>query len=288
MDRYIGAAPAVEQASILLTSAGRGWHSLEAEFLSIPRGRHHVAGGEMHRLGIHFGTPVNADCRCDGRHSRRIQKHGDIDVIPAGLDGSWEDDAACTILRLRLAPALLSKVAEELDGPPGRFGLRAVFQLRDPRIEAIATAIKAELEADIPSDPLYAQSLGLALAARLMAIPDGPDLSERTGLSSRQYHLLADFIESHLDRSLSLAELAQTAGLGLSQLKQLFPRSFGMPVHQYVVRRRVERARALLLTGDMPMSEVALAAGFAHQSHMATWMRRLTGMTPGEILRQRL
>jgi AraC family transcriptional regulator len=287
MDQHIATARATGQAETLFSSAGRGWQSLEAEYLRIPRGRHLVAGGRMHRLGIHFGTPVNADCRCDGRRSRRIQKHGDIDVIPAGLDGSWEDDATCTVLRLQLAPALLSRLAEERDATPGSFELPPIFQLRDPRIEAIAVAIRAELEAEIPSDPLYAESLGAALAARLLAIPDRPVAPALAQLSPRQHRLLADFIESHLDGPLTLSDLARTAGLGLTQLKLLFPRSFGMPVHQYVVWRRVERARALLLAGEMATSEVALAAGFAHQSHMSTWMRRLVGMTPGEITRQR-
>jgi AraC-like DNA-binding protein len=52
-----------------------------------------------------------------------------------------------------------------------------------------------------------------------------------------------------------------------------------------VVRRRVERARSLLLSSGMPMSQIALEAGFAHQSHMAYWMRRVLGLTPGAIVR---
>jgi AraC family transcriptional regulator len=51
-------------------------------------------------------------------------------------------------------------------------------------------------------------------------------------------------------------------------------------VHEYVMRRRVERARALLVAAAMPAGQVALAAGFAHQSHMARWMRRVLGVTP--------
>ncbi|KYF72421.1 hypothetical protein BE15_48030 [Sorangium cellulosum] len=51
-------------------------------------------------------------------------------------------------------------------------------------------------------------------------------------------------------------------------------------MHEYVVQRRVERARALLLRGDLPASQVAIEAGFAHQSHMARCMRRVLGVTP--------
>jgi AraC family transcriptional regulator len=58
-----------------------------------------------------------------------------------------------------------------------------------------------------------------------------------------------------------------------------------MPVHQYVVQRRVERARTLLLQGKLNASQIALDTGFAHQSHMAHWMGRLLGVTPRELIR---
>lgn len=57
-----------------------------------------------------------------------------------------------------------------------------------------------------------------------------------------------------------------------------------MPVHQYVVQRRVERARALLLQGALSASQGALESGFAHQSHMAHCMNRLLGVSPSELV----
>lgn len=59
----------------------------------------------------------------------------------------------------------------------------------------------------------------------------------------------------------------------------------GQSVHAYVMERRVQRARTLLLGHRMTIAEVALETGFAHQSHLARWMRRLLGVTPSEILR---
>ena len=61
----------------------------------------------------------------------------------------------------------------------------------------------------------------------------------------------------------------------------------GMPVHQYVVRRRIERATILLRSGTLSSSEVALATGFAHQSHLARQMRRLKGVTPTAVRKGR-
>jgi AraC family transcriptional regulator len=278
-------------APALLTSLGRGWNGLEAEFLRIPAGRTKVAATLSHRLGMHYGAPVNAHCRCDGRVHRRVQSHGDADFVPAGLDGEWQDDADCTILRLSLSAALLRQTAEDLGVNPDRVALAPRFQLRDPGIEHIAWALKVELETTSFTDRLYADSLGVALAARLVHLtvgqPGGASRPSRQTLSPRQESRLLAFIEANLGQKLSLADLAAVAGVSLSQLKALFPISMGAPVNQYVLRRRVERAKSLLLAGDLPISQVALEAGFAHQSHMAHCMKRVLGLTPRRLLAMR-
>ncbi|MFK0166227.1 helix-turn-helix domain-containing protein [Rhizobium sp. NPDC090279] len=275
-------------AATLLSSRDRGWKGLEANFLHIQAGRTHVSGSQTHRLGIHFGRAVNAFCQCDGRQHRRRQAHGDIDIVPAGLDGWWEDDRDCTILRLNIAPELLQSAADALGRNPDTVSLAPKFQLRDSRMESIAWAIKAEIEAPIPSDRTYAEALGLALAIRLVE-GDGqaPADATPTGvtLTNRHQRRLVDFIEAHIDQSLSLADLAATVGLSVSHLKPLFRATFGMPVHHYVLTRRVERARLLILSTEMPLAEIALATGFAHQSHMTHWMRRILGLTPGMLSR---
>jgi AraC family transcriptional regulator len=266
-----------------LTSRGRGWSGLEAEFRRIPAGATKVSATPSHRLGVHYGPSVNAICRCDGRVSRRVQSHGDADFVPAGLDGEWEDDADCSILRLSVDAGLFRQAAEDLGVDPDRMNLAPRFQIKDPGIAHIAWALKAELEGQTFADRLYADSLGVALAVRLVSLQaDSAQSLPAAGqsLSPRQKRRLREFIEAHLDQSLSLSDLAAVAGIGTSQLKALFPATFGQSVHQYVIRRRVARANALLLAGELPISQVALAAGFAHQSHMAHWLKRILGVTP--------
>ncbi|MBZ7922229.1 AraC family transcriptional regulator [Ensifer adhaerens] len=279
---------AIQTPQVLLTSAGRAWRGLAADFIHIPRGRVDVPGGEMHRLGMHFGPPVNADCRCGGRRMRRVQKPGDIDIVPAGVDGSWEDDADCRILRLSFSRSLLDGVAADLGR--GSVELLPQMQVRDIRLEAIGWAIKADLEAETPSDPLYVDLLANALAVRLIETATGgaqqAEGCSAPKLSARQLRVLTEYIETHLDGRLHLADLAAVAGLSATRLKVLFRNSTGLPVHQYVIRRRVEFARALMTTTAMPASEIAVAAGFSHQSHMASTMRRLLGETPGTIMRR--
>lgn len=276
---------------ILLSSAGKSWDRLEADFLHVPRGKALVTAGKMHLLGIHYGPPVNADCSCGGQRMRRVQLAGDIDVVPAGAEGSWEDDRECRILRLRVHPSLIEQVAVELGMQAGKTRLQPNLQLRDNCIAALGGAIKAALETSAPSDSLYVDLLGQALAVRLLETACGgsPPPENRGGaptFSTRQMRSLTEFVESNLDQKLRLADLAKVIGVSVTRLKILFHNTQGMSVHQYVIRRRVETARTLLSTTKMSAGEIAISTGFSHQSHMASTMRRLLGRTPSEVIRQ--
>jgi AraC family transcriptional regulator len=243
-----------------------------------------VAASPHHRIGMHLGPPVNAFCRCDGQSHRRVQSDGDMDIVPAGLDGTWEDDADCTILRISVDPILVARTAEDLGLDPGHVRIAPHFQLRDESMKYIALALHARSPGDHGIDRLYAESLATALATRLIGRAGQiflPSTSQQ--LSIRQKRLLSDYIDANLDLDLSLLELSHVAVVSVSHLKVLFRRTFGMPVHQYVIRRRVERARSLLLAGDASISQIALETGFAHQSHMARWMKKLVGVTPQSI-----
>lgn len=268
----------------LRSSEGLGWHGGGAQLLRISAGQHRLPAMAQHRIGIHIGAPVRARCACDGRRQSRLQAHGDADVVPAGTDGEWTDDADCTILRVSFDDAFVRSIAQQMEGSAGRRELLAHLQLRDPRINALAGALLAELESGAASDPLFAESVGTSMVVRLLGCVD----SRRGGSAVLAPHKAArvtDYIESHLDQRLTLAELAALAEMSVPHFKALFRQTLGMPVHQYVVRRRVERAKALLLEGRLSVSQVALEAGFAHQSHMAHWMTRLLGVAPRALVK---
>ena len=84
------------------------------------------------------------------------------------MDGAWEDDADCQLLRLNLDASFVDRGASELGRDPSTLGLTARLPLRDPRIEALGWAIKADLAAQQPSDRLYVDHLASALAVRLI------------------------------------------------------------------------------------------------------------------------
>ncbi|SEE75138.1 AraC family transcriptional regulator [Burkholderia sp. WP9] len=269
---------------VLRSSRLLGWQGFGAELVNVSAGLHRIPAFKYHRVGVHVGAPVRARCLCNERRYSRIQAHGDADVIPAGLDGQWSDEAACTIFSVWIGEAFAQRTVEQLSLNSADAQLRPQFQLRDPRFQYLAWALRAELEAAEASDPLYAESLCTAMVVRLIGGAPALENKRRT-LAPKTAARVIEFIEAHLDQRLTLGELAALAELSVPHFKVLFRETLGMPVHQYVVQRRVERARTLLLQGKLNASQIALDTGFAHQSHMAHWMGRLLGVTPRELIK---
>ena len=275
---------AAAEFTTLLRSAPRpGAAPLDLAFSASTAGVIEARPSSRHSLALHVGAPVRTTCDRLGRMEPRVQVEGEIDIRPAGETGLWIDEFPALTFFMRLSPDHLNRVAEETGG---RAGLPS-GPIRDPGLEQIAWALKSELETGEASGRIYMDGLTLALCARLMArfaAPAAP-VSARTGpaLSARRLRQTKDYIEANLDQALSLASIAETAGSSPSHFKVLFRRATGIPLHQYVIRRRVERARELLQSTELPITEVALEVGFAHQSHLARWTRRLLGASPSEL-----
>jgi AraC family transcriptional regulator len=209
--------------------------------------------------------------------------HGDIDIIPSGTAARWELKEKDSALVMSLSPELLNVTAEEFGLDPSHMEIRNRFQVRDPQLENIGWVLKAEMESGYPSGKLYLESLATAVAARLVGCHSTRSVDQgiRTGgLSDRKLRQVLSYIESNLGREMSLGDIAGVAGLSVSHFKGLFRQSVGVPVHQYVIRRRIERAANLLRENKLSISQIALETGFAHQSHLAHHMRRLLGVSP--------
>ncbi len=238
-------------------------------------------------VAIHVGRSVRLECKHGGESHIGLAIHGDIDVISHG-PARWEMKETDTALLLAIAPKLLKQVAEESGLKPNGLEILNRFQIRDPQIEHIGWALQAEVEQGYPSGNLYMESMAIALAVQLLhrhsSVANVRSLTIG-GLSPQKLRQVLSYIEDNLRQDLALQTIAKLAGLSVSHLKVLFRRSVGIPVHQYVIRRRVDRAVLLLQQGKLSISQIALETGFAHQSHLAMHMRRILGVSPSHFNR---
>jgi AraC family transcriptional regulator len=97
---------------------------------------------------------------------------------------------------------------------------------------------------------------------------------------------IMDFIDAHLDRTLTVVEMASHLGLSPSHFSRAFHNSMKMPPHRYLMARRLGKVQALLKTSNMSLAEIALLAGFSDQSHLSRYFRECFGVTPRSFRRQ--
>ena len=98
----------------------------------------------------------------------------------------------------------------------------------------------------------------------------------RGGLPPRALRRVREYIEDHLEETISIEALAGIVGLSMYHFARAFKQSEGLTPHDYLVRRRVRRAQELLASTDLPLSEIALASGFSDQSHCARRFRSMS------------
>ncbi|MBD3887338.1 helix-turn-helix transcriptional regulator [Phormidium tenue FACHB-886] len=103
------------------------------------------------------------------------------------------------------------------------------------------------------------------------------------GLTRTQLQQVLDYIHTHLDRDLSLTELAETLNLSPTYFATVFKQAIEVSPHQYVIQQRVEQAKLMLSKTDLAIADIALQIGFSSQSHLNQQFKRLTGMTPKQI-----
>jgi AraC family transcriptional regulator len=115
-----------------------------------------------------------------------------------------------------------------------------------------------------------------------------PTEQVRGGLAPWQVRKVAIYVDAHLDRSIRNEDLAALVRLNPSHFGRAFRNSFGEPPHEYVIRRRVERAQGLMLSTAASLSDIALDCGLADQSHLTRLFRRVVGESPRAWRRARL
>jgi AraC-like DNA-binding protein len=120
--------------------------------------------------------------------------------------------------------------------------------------------------------------LDLLAATRLEA----PPAPVHGGLPPGTRRRVQEYIEARLTERIRLADLATVAGLSVYHFAREFKRTVGVSPHSYVTQKRVRKAQDMLAHTDLPLSEIALAAGFFDQSHLARHFREFAGVTPAE------
>lgn len=178
-------------------------------------------------------------------------------------------------------PPQKSITDEEYEVVSGLFDQAAYFQL-PPRLHILASALSGELQ-QYPNDPMLARACGNTLLSAIRHQMSNKDV--RTRGNHLDIDKLDQFIELNLSRRVHINQLAHFCFLSVSQFHERFKDQTGITPHQYLMRKRLERAQALLRDGFSPI-QVAEKCGFSSQSAMTNVFSQTLGITPLKYQKQ--
>jgi AraC family transcriptional regulator len=210
---------------------------------------------------------------------------GSLAICPAGADYSADSHGSAEAIEaiiVAIDPGQFALAAAE--GSAFEAELIERFSGRDPALFDVARSLAAECADGFPNGPLYwngmastfIESLLVRHTSKFKGLPRGR-------LDQQVLGRLRDYIVAHLDEHIEASALAEIDGRSPFHFTRVFARSVGMTPYRYVVHLRLQRALEMMRDGRRGLAEIAAATGFADQSHLSRWIRRVHGVSPSEL-----
>src|SRR5262249_4051661 len=196
------------------------------------------------------------------------------------LRSRWEGQLNCILLSF--VPGFCEKIV--LDLPHGAtLELRPANGVADQQLYHLAMMLKTELMTGCLGGCVYEEALAAALAVHLMRHHSTRRQTfphYASGLSPYRLRRVIEYIAHHIERDLSLSELAGLIDISPYHFARMFKQSTGVAPHRYVLGKRIERAKNLLTDKDLSIVDVCLAIGLQNQSHFCAAFHKIVGVTP--------
>jgi AraC family transcriptional regulator len=250
----------------------------------------------LHNLVLLGQTSTTVD-RLDGGATQWRElavEPGEFHFCPAGTAGTyvgWRSRklSGPEYLQVLIDPRRLVHAAGENGGHTSA-ALECRDKLRHPLLEQLVRTMTESASRSNIADELLidatAEVIAIVLARDFVAGSRAPAARRERTLSARIVQQIADYIDSHLAETVRVSDLSKIVGLSSFHFSRAFKASTGQSPYAFALTRRVLRARQLLST-EMPLADIALAVGFASQSHLTEHFRRVLGITPGRIRREK-
>jgi AraC family transcriptional regulator len=279
--RSLRRVDALNQATVHRSSKALRWNGVHVELASHEGWEVDDVRIDAHYVAVNLDdAPLVIERRVGTGHRKEVVPPGTLVVHPVGEAFTFRVAQGSRWGGVVLSPALVeSAVGRRLDAP-------ASFGEADAQSVLIVKALLEETLLGGPTGALYAEHLGSALALRLAArqgaATDQMPRRSLGGIAPNRLRRIEAYIEAHLDGPLSLEELAGVAELSLFHFAREFKATVGQTPHQYVLQRRLERARHLLDQGAGSVHDISLDCGFSDASHLVRAFRSRFGTTPGQ------
>ena len=280
----------IDNRGLVLDSERLGWKNLSlTTWQGVAPQEAYESALSKHLIVIHATPqPVHVFERTDGYAGEGIAHPGSINLFSAGAMSYCRWDSSLSFYRMDVSPFFLQEVALKSEFRiSGDFELAHKLRLQDPKLLQIGQWLGEELQTGGASGQLYFDSLSNLLAVHLLqnyASSGNNPASLPNKLSKQQISRVIEYMHAHLERDISLDELAGVANMSASYLVRLFKQATGLTPHKYFIHLRVEKAKVLIQSHRFSMGEIAALLGFADQSHLNRHFKKIVGATPREFL----
>ncbi len=210
---------------------------------------------------------------------------GQVRFVPTGLDFEFEFPSSNEALLIFLPDNLLRGVMAEM----GVANVAPIVMKQHERLRQLITLVDNEIRAPGFASDLMIDGIVRAICSILVRgdLAAGPSPADRVHMSRVKLNRVIDFVEARLDQELSLDDLAGVADLSPFHFSRVFKLTTGETPYHFVCSRRLARAQQLLIESEVGLAELALACGFASQSHFTAAFSKAFGTSPGRYRRAR-
>ncbi len=253
----------------------RWFRGTRPDFAQPPLSEHYVV--------LHLGGAKRVRRACDGPTLVRETSCESITVIPSGSGYSWSTQGPIEYAHLYIPPVRLCRLAETaFDRDGAQVRLSPEVGVEDPLLAALFQTLLHGCRADRLS-PLALEVITESFLAQVLRGHSNVAAGLRPAqhvLPPRRLAEIKDYVETHLDRDLSLDTLSDLAHLSRFHFLRAFTKATGQTPHAFVMARRLDRAKRLLLETDLPISAIAQSAGFSGASHLSRRLFEAEGARP--------
>jgi AraC family transcriptional regulator len=243
----------------------------------------HFNGTSQQHLILFRMSQVRIECRKAGRAVSLKPPAGSLGIVPAGMDTVADADESLDGIFVAVDPGQLALAAAEDSALEAQIIERNIGH--DQALFDLARTLASESADDYPNGPLFWNDVASGFIDRLVACHTVEVNSlVRGSLGKEVLERLRDYVMAHLDEPTKVATLANIAGRSPFHFSRVFTRSVGVTPHRYIVHLRLQRAIELVRDGRSGMADIAACTGFADQSHLTRWVRRVHGVSLAQLV----
>lgn len=241
-----------------------------------------------HYAVLHLGGPKRIRRRGDGEAVTVDAPNAAISLIPAGTAHSWSTDGPIGFAHLYVEPATFDRtVQERFDRDPRGVEPTAGVGQVAPLLSALIIGMLTELETPGLASRLVLntllQTFLVELASRHSSLASAAGSAAPHSLAPRRLRRVLDFIEANLADDLELDDLASVAGSSRFHFSRAFRDATGFPPYRYLIHRRVDAAKAMLLQSSLPIQQIAVECGFKSAAQFSASFKQMFGTTPSRF-----